>query len=630
MYGGSGRIQESGVSMRCRRPAGANRGFVVLLASLGCFHGVSVLAASDSARPEIPKKYQSADAIILNWEQVWKKSTDGSILYREVKRTLIQNNRAIRAFGDVRIAYHQGYQTVKVLKAQTLCSDGRVVEVPEYGMNEVSPRNSAGWPAFSPIRTKVISFSAIEPGTILEMVYERTTKPGMHRFLEIECRLEGDYPTLVRRIHFPDGKPVREFENLDAIPSEPQALPWREGARHVWYSDCPDERSWARGVLNGLIAAAKPVSAFKSTVEEWAEEATDVLDRADAIRDKLRKRLTIVRVHPALSGDRLRAADKVLASHYASAPEAAALLLSLFRAAGLDAEPFFAVRDAAAGWIDSAVTEYGVKVRDEAGTTYWHVTQGRIRDPGRWGGWKRYDAEFADDETLASPGRFRSPADSRLSVNARVEFSEHADWSADLNIRASGLFVPGTSLRSEAQKKKAVRDLVSRTLPDAELKTFTVTTLSDDVFAVSATAGSRKSLTETDDHIFFEFPKDGPWTKQISFPFGRSLRKTPLRLAGPFRQDLKMTLEFPKGWSVSGRPMSIEHMLRNQRSARQSVNLENERITILRSIEIGDRDVSSSDFGGVRDALNDLRSQRARTVILAKNAHPEVSRDDKP
>lgn len=588
------------------------------------------LYASGAAIPEIPKKYQDADAIVLQWEQSWNKAKDGTVDYKETKRTLIRNDRAIRAFGDVRIPYHQARQALKILKARTVCSDGRIIDVPTYAINEVSPRQTSGWPDFAEIRMKVISFSGIEPGAVLELSYGKVTQPGFHQHLEIECRLSNEFPTLVRRIQFPDGKPVREFKNLDAVPSEPQSISWREGEDYLWYSDCSDERTWASSVLTELGAAARPVKAIKSMAEEWSAGASDPLDRAYAIQERLQKRVSVPNVPIGWGGDRLRGADKILASNYASPAEASVVLLALFRAAGLEAEPFFVVREEGAGWVRSAIAEYGVALKTDTGTTFWHMTQGRIRDPGPWGGWKRYDDEFVDGDGAVSPSQFELLEDSRLFINLRVKLDAEAKWSADLNFRATGLFVPGTGLRTEDQKKTAVKEILKRTLRNAELKTFTVTTLSETVFAVSAKVEAVESLDEFDGHYFLELSAEAPWTSRVSFPLNRSRRKTPMRLAGPFRHDLEITLEMPDQWSVAGRPTSVEHLLRQQRSIYQGINIKDRRVTIRRGIEIGDRHILPEDYSALRKAINELLARRARVIILSPGLLTKDLQNQKP
>ena len=576
--------------------------------------------ASDGGRPQIPDRYKDADAVILRWDQTWEKATDGAVTYREIKHILMQNDRANRTFADPRITYNRAFQTVRVSRATTVLPDGRTIDVPDYARNEVSPRSAGGWPAFADVRERVFSFSGIEPGAILEFEWERSTKPGMHRFLEIECRLHGKHPILNRRIQLPDGKPAREYQNLDAAPDESGAIPWRDAEEFVWHSDCPNEKTWTAGVLEGIEASAKESDAVRSFAVEWSEGKSNPLDKAYEIQTKLKKRLSIVHLPDAHHADRLRGVGKVMAGHYGRPAETTALLLALFRAAGLEAEPFFVVRDEKAGWFRSAITHHGVSIKSPTGTSYWHVSDGRLRDPGPWGGWRRYDTAFATGGANAAPSRFRSPDGSRLSIDVRIKLDDEAKWTADLDITAGGLFVPPGSLRTEDQKKSAVRAILSKVLPEAKLKDFTVTTLSDEVFAVSATAAAKKPLKHLHDGFVFQLPREGPWTQRFGFPLGRSRRETTLRLAGRFMQEISIDIAMPADWTIAAQPASFEHRPQMESLIKQRLEVSDGRLTIHRRIEIGSRDVETVAFGKLRSAINDLQSAHSRTVIFSPAA----------
>ncbi len=566
-----------------------------------------------AAPAELPEKYRDADAVILDWRQSWKKSPNGEVTCRERKAVLIQNDRAMRSFADPRVTYHSEFDAIRVLEAATRDPD---MPVPDYSRNLVSPFATGGWPAFAPIREEVLSFSGIRPGSIVVLEHERTTKPGKHRYLEIECRLPQEYPTLLRRIEFP-GQPPQEFKNIDAVPNEPQSISWREQSGYLWYSDCKSEKAWARGVLDDLEASARAVDGLRSTAEEWTEGKSDPFDRAAALHEKLKNRLSIVVVPVDWMPDALRPADAALASHYASEPEAAALLLALFRAAGLKAAPCFVVADENAGPVREAILAYGVALESESGRSGWEINRGFVRDPGPWAGAKVYDAAFDSSPEALSPRRFGRPDSNTLTVKTRVEIDDKASWTASLDLRMTNLFMPESSLRSDAEKKQALEGLVSALLPDAELQDFTVTALSATEFALSARAKSKSAMKPTDGRYLFELPQEGPWARRFPIPLDRSRRETPLRLAAPFACATSYEIKAPAAWSIVAAPAALSPAPADHFDAGQTAEAKDATLTLNRRVEIKRRDIAPHEFTVLRDALNDLQTLRSRAVIYS-------------
>lgn len=587
---------------------------------IGC---AVVVAAPGDAEPqrsvaEISTAYADADAVILRWEQSWSKADDGSVKRHEIKHVLLRNDRAYRAFADQRLTYNADDQTVKVIKARTVRQNGSVVEIPDYGRNAVSPGATEGWPDFAAIRETVYSFSGIEPGAILEFEWEITTKPGLRRYLELECRLHDEYPTLLRRIRLPDGR-LREFKDLDGEPSEADAVPWRDTPSLQWYSDCPDEKMWARSVLDRVEAAAKPTAVLEAMAKKWTEAKVAPRRRAWAIQEKLKARLSIVHVPDDCASDSLRSAERVLSTRYGTPEEASALMLAMFRAAGLDAEPIFVQREPGAGPVRSAITEYALRLGKGDDATYWTVSQGNVRDPGPWGGWKRYDIAFATREGLDAPLRFREPARNELAITGAVVVDDKAAWTADLMFRAEGLFMPRGSLSEKAQQKAAVQALLDHSLLHAKLREFSVTSLSEDVFAVSLKAASTEALRDVDGDLLLEFPSAPAWEPFVSVPLGPSRRETDVRLAGAFAENVELVIALPSGWSVAGRPAAIERRLPGDGLARRVVSVDPGRVRFRRETRLGGRAIPASEFGPVRDALNDLRSLSARSLLFNRD-----------
>src|SRR5262249_28850980 len=137
---------------------------------------VASLFAPRAVRADDPKPQDVADAVIEKWDQRWTLKDDGAIEYHEIKQVRLNNDRAFGEFADPRITFNKDTDRVDVKVARVKQADGKYVEVPPYSRNEVTPGESAGWPAFASIRQLVLTMSGIEPGCVVELDYSITTK----------------------------------------------------------------------------------------------------------------------------------------------------------------------------------------------------------------------------------------------------------------------------------------------------------------------------------------------------------------------------------------------------------------------------------------------------------------------
>ncbi len=175
---------------------------------------VLILTATTFAQPDLSvgaKEYPDADAIILSWTQHFTLEDDGTIRRREHKWIKILDARAIRGFADPRIDFCEGEDEVIVHKAVTHLPDGKVMPVPDYSYNIAAPRDVAGWPQWSAWRQKIVSFSGLQPGAVIEFDWEVVTKAGVLPHLTAELRLDADHPVLRHEVVVvvPSGTPVK-------------------------------------------------------------------------------------------------------------------------------------------------------------------------------------------------------------------------------------------------------------------------------------------------------------------------------------------------------------------------------------------------------------------------------------
>lgn len=598
--------------------------------------------ASEYRLPEIPSEFAGEDAIILEWRQHHKSQSDGRTELTERKRVLVRHDRSYGAFADPRITYHADFETVDIRSARTILSDGRVLPVPAYSINEVSPGETAGWPDFAAIRQKVISFSGVEPGAILELEYTRSTRPGMRAAIEVDERVCGDYPIIERAVTVTaGGVHGSDWSHVAPCRDETLSIPWRE--RCAAHRDCRDVDSGAaldcaasaRRILGAMEAAAATTASIRALAEEWKGGKSDPLERIRQIRERLNKRISIVHARPNWVPDALRTADRVRETTYGTPAEAAALFLALVRAAGVVAEPMFVCDEGFTGGESplprSAIVAFGIAVRVDGELSWWHLGDGRIRNPGHWGGRQLCHGAILTGKADAAVSRpsgasdlhlvaLRSLGDisgSRFHVGGDVDLSGDGNWTARLDIRATGLFVRADDLLTDDQKRGTVQGWLDRILPDAHLERYSVTALSDDVFGAKVEAKSRAPLRAVDAARVLVLPQPAPWTTRFDLPLSRSERRTALRLPGAFRQDVQLSFALPGGWAASAAPHSLESAAGPWGATRQDVKVESGRIRFAQSVECRTRDIPVEQYGSLRSAFNRLQTPAARTWVFA-------------
>lgn len=575
-----------------------------------------ILATVAGAETPKPLTQEPADdAVILLWEDAVTLVPEGGYTWSVKKHVRVNNDRSYGAFADPRITYNADYQSVKITTARTRCPDGRIVDVPKYSRNEVAPQETAGWPAFAGIRQMVVSFSAIEPGAVLELEYDIESKLGALPFDEFDFPIAAPYPIASRRI-LRNGKPIHEASHVEALIDEPLSLPARDRFGLKVFSTAANTKAWATAILNLMEDPTKRDVLTAYCDESKLAAMTDNIEKAWAIQEAFAKQFTLIDVPSANVGPMIRPPRAVRPTHYGTSLEAASLLLAMFRGASLKAEPVFAVSCQSDEISFGAISAFAVALETRGEISYWHPMHGRIRNPGPWGCWRRFDKAYVTGRS-DMPARFDAPVESRLESSARLTFDESAGYNGVVDLRMTGLFL-ANALRTDDQKKSALNDVLSRLIPHVELSKYSVTTLSNDVFAVSADVKSSKPLESAGDGHVFAIPTDGPWQSTFPLPLGKSARKTLLKTPGPFVQESFIELKLPEGWTTSASPKTYGTAIGNDANLSQQVEAVGRSVRLRNNITISQRIWAPERYPELRAAICNSQSPAAKTLVIRK------------
>jgi len=575
--------------------------------------------------PKIPDKFADADAVILRWEQSWKQAGDGTITQHELKHVLVRNDRCYGAVGDPRITYNQDWQTVKVLVARTRTPDGRVVDVPAYSRNDVAPYESAGWPAFAGIRQIVLTMSALEPGAVIELEWERVTKPGMKAALEVDECLEAEFPCLSRAFSIEAAtRASATATDIPALIEEPQSLSHSERGRWFFYSSDQSQGLDRLGKrFKSKDDQAGDGAAFKPVIDEWCKGKAGDQEKAKEIQSRLAQAVHFVGVREEYLPDAMRKPMDVLKSRYASPSEGAALLLALFKAAGLNARPFAMMermplnRGDSTGIANvyfghSAIEWEGVAIGEAEAPSVWHPAHGRVFDNSDT--WMRSRIQWIDGKAagilIRPPGQL-----SAMDIQVMITVAEDGAWTGRATVEAARVFRRGKDLMTEDQRRGFAAGVVERVLPKAEVTKVAVLTLSDDQARLAVEIKSREPLAMIDGCRMLTLAQDGPWSRDVSIPMKTSTRKTTMRIADAFTQSIKMTVEFPKAWTPIAAPRPIGAKDAADAFAWQTVDVSAGRAEFEQRITVGACTIEPAQYDRLRSALTELQTDSARTLL---------------
>jgi Domain of Unknown Function with PDB structure (DUF3857) len=618
-----------------------------------------LLATSAFAQPDMSvgaKEYPDADAIILSWTQNFTLEKDGTIRRREHKWIKILDARAIRGFADPRIDFCEGEDEVIVHKAVTHLPDGKVMPVPDYSYNIAAPRDVAGWPLWSNWRQKIVSFSGLQPGAVIEFDYEVVTKAGVVPYLSAELRLDADHPVLRHEVVVTvpsglsvslwsefgslwsetspkaekterDGRDIRRWvaRDLPARRAEPQSLPWRERCSVLAFTTCSRGWDWARGFTCPIEVAAKADDAIQAFAEEAVGNAVGAEARIDAVIRRLRETTHLVDSGKTWRSRRCRSAAEVFKTSYGNPLEIAALATASLRSVGFEVGTGVAVIDVPyEDWdaldcseFDAAFAGCVLMVGNEGETLLVHPKDGVLNSYGRFGGHCVLVPEEQDNFMGGHGIGHRGDIDwNVIDLDAHVSIDAKGKVSGRVEIRLTGLFYDPADLKTADAQKALLQKIVERLVTGAKVEGIAIRTLSDEKLVAVVTFGLKKPLEKTDGMYLLELGNGPAFLPDTPMPLARSVRRTDVRLKGAFDETVDLVIELPEGAEATILPAGLAKVEGEWGTIVQTVEREGRKVHLKRRITDVPATIAAEDFPTLREAVNTLRATACRILAI--------------
>lgn len=356
---------------------------LALAASAACadqWVGVDTAALIENAPDK--EAYPEASALFLYLQEMTEVAEDGSITTTRNKLTRVLTLMGRERYSNASFLYDTDRMSIELAKGVTIRKTGREVAVEEDGINDITPAFLEGATIYANVLEKVISFPVAGPGSTMDMQTLATTTPAKDgSFSAIEYM--GDTDPLLRyefTLRYPAGTYAPTYSTFEGLLGDIEfSEEPGEGEITFTLSDVPalvaEENMPPRNQLLPSVIyssygswdepAAFLADAFYPHVQtdgEVADHVADLMAGAASDEDRTRtifldlaQNIRNVYLNLGLAGYEPNDASTVLSNKYADTRDKAVLMVSMLRAAGIEAYPA-AVRQTRGMFIESVPT----------------------------------------------------------------------------------------------------------------------------------------------------------------------------------------------------------------------------------------------------------------------------------
>jgi hypothetical protein len=603
-----------------------------------------------------PLEYPQADAVVaLDRDDITLKP-DGTVVHHHKSiAKLLDAQRGKQKFADLHIPFDTKRQTLEIQIARTVNSDGKPHVATSEEIGDIVPPRLADATMYSDVRERVVSFPAVDKGSVVEIEYTRATKSGPDAPMGGE-ELLGEWDPILERTVTISAPPGVE-PKLAVVGTKVQATQSDTPAGRVWTyklekqpdqhpeSESPPqaavlprlvygfEPSWARVVqpvadrFLAVALPAKPAPAIQQQADTLVAGAKDDTEKAQRLFAFVSHEVRSVDLPLGWAGYEPHAPEVVLSNRYADERDKVGLLLALAAAEGISGRPVF-VRRGHVQVVDTVPTiaqfDRVLAKLAVGGREVW-------LDPQEESG--QYDVAYAGQDNLVLPierggselGK-RPPLDPSSSIShvtAKLVVSANGDLDAQYTYELTGSYAANATAHLRPLKGEPLAQYFQHAA--AELGASAVdkghevgdTMSVSGPFQVTHHVAVPGYSAEQSGFRALEMP---PVTLDLADDTpaaGLSARKYPLYLGTPRTIRGDVSLQVPAGWKVAYVPPHVEGKA-DGIGYRSECAASGQVVTCHDEIKLDAVVLPAAKYGAFRDALARLRAYERRVVLLVK------------
>jgi hypothetical protein len=605
-----------------------------------------------------PLVYPQADAFVALEEDHITLAADGTVTERHhsiVK--ILEEQRGKEKYADVHVPFDRKRQTLTIDLARTVGTDGAPhIAAPEE-IGDIVPQAIADATMYSDVRERVISFPAVDKGSVVELQWTRTTKlspdsaQGGERLLAQWNPVQSRLVTITTPLNITP-KIVLERSTLKAVET-------KTGSTHTFTitgKDLPDQHEEMgqledAGVLPRVVFGFQPDwnKALAPVAERFfaiaipdklpdavAQKAHAIVADAKATTDEAKTRALFnfvsreirgIDIELGVAGYQPHAPDVVLANRYGDDRDKVGLLLALAAAEKIKGRPLL-VRTGHVPVLAEVPTlaqfDHMIAKLDVGGKElYLQPTNEHAR----------YDIATAGQDNLVLPvapggaelGRrpVLDPSTSKSHVTANYKLAANGDLEASFVYALSGAFAERASESLRPLKGENLEKYFQAEAGNAGAgaidKRHAITELESIDGAVRVEHDVRVPGYTQTQGTFRVFEMPSPTLDMASSlpAVGMSTRKYPLYLGTPKTHVADISVAVPAGWRVAYVPPKLttagEGIAYNEECSTSGSS-----ITCHAELAISKVSLPADQYVSFHDAMMKRGAYERRVVLLEK------------
>jgi hypothetical protein len=310
--------------------------------------------------------YPDDDAVYLKLQESVDVAEDGSTVTLRNRLIRILTLKGREDYSNQSSLYNTDLETFTLTKGVTVTKMGRTVEVEEDGINDITPAFLQGATIYANVLQQVVSFPVAGPGSTTEFQSREervAAKDGSYSgiehlgandpILDAEFTLRyppgstppihASFPGLMEQVTVEvtegDGEISWKVEDAPALKEEENRPAWSQLQPRVLYSSY---QSWdeASAFLAGeFFPHVQTDGDVAARAAEVTADATSDAERTGMIFTDVATNVRNVFLRLGLGGYEPNDASTVLSNKYGDYRDKAVLLVSMLRAAGIEAYP---------------------------------------------------------------------------------------------------------------------------------------------------------------------------------------------------------------------------------------------------------------------------------------------------
>ncbi len=274
--------------------------------------------------------------------------------------TLIETQSGVEDDSQQDIEYNSKTETLQILEAYTLQTDGKKIKVPKDGIRTTGDTASGGSPKFSETRHKVVIYPDVKVGSRLYIKYRnvehtprfkgqfstaRFFSPHfVYKDFEINLIVDNKLPVQVDTKGM-DGGLVKEtkkqkvyhytFKQDSVLPPEEGQTNITDYAPYFNASSFKDYVSLGQAYQAGAISKTKITPEIQSLADNLTVGITDEKSQVDVLYQWVSKHIRYVAVYLGNGGVVPHSAQSIYSNRYGDCKDHAVLLETLLKAKGI-------------------------------------------------------------------------------------------------------------------------------------------------------------------------------------------------------------------------------------------------------------------------------------------------------